>query len=124
MPYSITVDDVLDGFQTSASKVDVAAYIAVVDQADACLTNRGVGVVIGKHMKILGARHLATNANDRGPVTQERAVSGASRTYGSRAPGETGHLETLRTIDQHGCVMATLSRNARVQLRSVGRRAS
>ncbi|MDH5796928.1 MAG: hypothetical protein OEZ19_00045 [Paracoccaceae bacterium] len=124
MSYAITTADVLDGFTTGASTADLDAYIAVADQADTCLTANGVSVAIGKQLKVLGVRHLAANANDRGAVTQERAVSGASRSYSERLGGETGYLQTLRTIDQYGCVMAAINNNARVQLRSVGRRAS
>lgn len=122
MSYAITTSDVLDGFTTGASTADLEAYIAVVDQADTCLTANSVAAAIGKQLKVLGVRHLASNSNDRGAVTQERAVSGASRTYSARAAGETGYLETLRTIDRYGCVLGTLNYNARVQLRSAGRR--
>ena len=124
MSYAITISEVRDGFTTSASDADLTAYIAVADQADACLTANGVATAVGKQLKVLGVRHLAANANDRGAVTQERAVSGASRSYASRAAGETGYLETLRTIDQYGCVLATINSNARIQLRSAGRRSS
>ena len=123
MTYTITEAEVLDNFTTSASTADLAAYIAVVGQADACLTANSVAVAIGKQLKILGVRHLAANANDRGSVTQERAISGASRSYSERKPGETGYLETLRTIDQYGCVMNVVNKNGRIQLRSSGRRA-
>jgi hypothetical protein len=123
MPYVITTAEVLDGFSTSASTADLTAYIAIVDQADACLTANLVSEAIGKQLKILGVRHLAGNANDRGAVTQERAVSGASRNYSERAGGETGYLATLRTIDQYGCVLGTINNNGRIQLRSIGRTA-
>lgn len=124
MSYTITAIEVLDGFSTSASTADLTAYIAIVDQADACLTANSVSAVIGKQLKILGVRHLAANSNERGSVTTERAVSGASRSYAQRAGGETGYLETLRTTDQYGCVIGTLNKNGRLQLRSVGRRSA
>lgn len=123
MPYDITRAEVCDGFSTSASASDLDGYIAVVDQADTCLTAKAVPEDIGKQLKILGVRHLASNANDRGAVTMERAVSGASRMYRTRHSGETGYLETLRTIDSHGCVMGVLNKNSRIQFRAVGRRA-
>lgn len=123
MSYAITTAEVLDGFSTGASTADLNAYIELVDGADACLTAHGVAAAVGKQLKVLGVRHLATSASDRGAVTQERAVSGASRTYAERKGGETGHLQTLRSIDQNGCVVAIINKNARVQLRSVGRRA-
>lgn len=122
MSYAITIAAIKDGFATSASDADLLAYIAVVDQADICLQAHGVPADIGRQLKILGVRHLAANANDRGAVVQERAVSGAARSYSERKPGETGYLETLRTIDKYGCVLGTVNRNASVQLRTVGRR--
>lgn len=123
MSYVVTVPEVLEGFQTGASEADVVGFIYVVDQADACLAANQVEQGVGRRMKILAVRHLLSNSSDRGAVTQERAVSGASRNYKERAAGETGFLETLRTIDKHGCVISTINKNARVQLRSVGRRA-
>lgn len=123
MTYSIAPSDVLDGFSTGASTADLTAYIAVVDQADTCLLANGVDAAIGKQLKILAVRHLAENANSSGVVTSERAVSGAARTYRERKGDETGHLETLRIIDRYGCVLNVINKNARVQLRSVGRRA-
>lgn len=122
--YEITVAQVLDGISTGASEADIAGLIAVVDQADACLTSNSVGALLGRQLKILGVRHLAQSAADRGAVVSERAVSGASRTYAERKGGETGHLATLRSIDQYGCVMSVLNRNARVQFRAVGRRST
>jgi hypothetical protein len=123
MSYVITTPEVLEGFQTGASTADVAGFIAVVDQADNCLARNSVSDVVGRQMKILAVRHLLSNSSDRGAVTQERAVSGASRSYKERVAGETGFLETLRTIDTYGCVMSTINKNQRIQLRSVGRRA-
>lgn len=124
MAYEITTAEVLDGFSTGASISDLTAFIAVVDQADACLTANSVASAVGKQLKVLGVRHLASSANDRGAVTEERAVSGASRRYKDRIGGETGYLETLRTIDQFGCVMAKINANSRIQLRTAGRRSS
>ena len=123
MSYVVTVPEVLDGFSTGATEADVAGFISVVDDANSCLTSNSVPQVVGRRLKILAVRHLLSNSSDRGAVTQERAVSGASRSYRERAAGETGFLETLRTIDKHGCVISVINKNARVQLRSVGRRA-
>lgn len=121
MSYVITTAEVLDGFSTSASTADLEAYIAVVDQADTCLTANAVPAAIGKQLKILGVRHLAEASNDGGSVTQQTSISGASRTFAARRAGETGHLETLRKIDSFGCVMGAISKGALVQIRSVGR---
>lgn len=124
MSWAITISEVKDGFSTSASDADLAAYMALVDQADACLTLKGVHSAVGRQLKILGVRHLATSSSDRGAVVEEQAVSGARRRYNERAGGETGYLQTLRSIDQYGCVLGLVNRNARIQFRSVGRLSS
>lgn len=121
MSYVITTAEVLDGFSTSASTADLEAYIAVVDQADTCLTANAVPASIGKQLKILGVRHLAEASSDGGSVTQQTSISGASRTFAARRAGETSHLETLRKIDSSGCVIGVMSKGSLVQLRSVGR---
>lgn len=121
MPYTITTTQVRDGFTTSASDADLTAYIAIMDQADACLTANGVADAIGMQLKVLGVRHLAGNASDGGDITSERAVSGAQRTYAGRKAGSTGYLDTLRALDQYGCVVGLLSNGGYVQLRAVGR---
>jgi hypothetical protein len=122
MSYVITTSEVLDGFTTSASTADLTAYIAVVDLADTCLTANSVSVPIGKQLKILGVRHLASNA-EGGSVLEERAISGASRKFGERSGGQTSYLDTLRSIDAYGCVMSSISSpTGDIQLRSIGRR--
>lgn len=122
MAATITTADVLDGFSTSASTSDLEAYIAVVDQADACLDANAVPTVIQAQLKVLGVRHLASSASDGGAVTEQTAISGASRKFAERRGGATSYLDTLRSIDTYGCVSATLQKSPGVQLRSVGRR--
>lgn len=122
MAVEITESEVLDGFSTSASSADIAAYIAVVDQADACLDANSVPDAIARQLKILGVRHLATEGSDGGQVTEQRAVSGASRKFAERGGGDTAALSTLRQIDKYGCVIGIVRNNGRVQLRSAGRR--
>lgn len=122
MPYEITVAEVRDGFNTSASDADLTAYIAFAGQADACLEANAVPDAIGKQLKILAVRHLATAASDGGNVVSQRAVSGASRTFQQRRAGETQHLETLRMLDTYGCVMNVVSSGGSVRIMSVGRR--
>lgn len=121
MSYVVTAIEVLYGFSTSASTEDVEAYIAVTDQADDCLTANNVPVAIGKQLKILAVRHLASIGNEKGSVREEQSVSGARRVFMDRKSGETNYLEALRSIDQHGCVLSTVNKNVKVQLRSVGR---
>ena len=122
MPYVITVAEVKDGFSTSASDADITAYIAFADQADECMTLNSVSDAIGKQLKILFVRHIVTSGRDGGSIASERAVSGASRSFGEFAPGQTGYLDTLKRLDRYGCVYSLLENNAPIQLRSVGRR--
>lgn len=122
LDYSITVDRVKSGFTTSASDDDIAGFIAIVGQADQCMTNNNVPGEIGQQLKVLAVRHMATNQRDGGSVTSERAVSGASRSLNAFKAGETGYLDTLRQLDQWGCVYGTIQSNQFIQLRSVGRR--
>lgn len=122
MPYTITIARVRDGFTTTASDADLTGYIAITDQTDACMTSNNVPDAIGQQLKVLAVRHLATNQRDGGSVTSERAVSGAARSYSAFEAGDTGYLDTLRQLDQWGCVYGILSNNEFIQLRSVGRR--
>ena len=120
--YSITTTRVKDGFTTAASDDDIAGFIAVVSQADQCMTDNNVPGEIGQQLKVLAVRHMATNQRDGGSVTSERAVSGASRSYGAYKAGETGFLVTLQQLDRWGCVYGVVQNNQFMQLRSVGRR--
>lgn len=124
MAVTITTSEVLDGFSTAASTADLTAYIAVVDQANACLDANNIPDAIASQLKILGVRHLATNAADGGAVTEQTAVSGASRNFAEKQMGYTSQLETLKSIDKHRCVMNVLSNSPIIQLRSVGRRSA
>lgn len=121
MTYVITTANVRDGFSTAASDADIAAYIAITDQADACLTAKLVPFAIGRQLKILAVRHIAQNATDGGQVVSQTSVSGASRSFAQRGGGETSYLETLRMLDATGCVMALVSRGGRIQMRVSGR---
>lgn len=120
--YAITIAGVLSGFSTGAGTEEIAGAIAVVDQADVCLTNNAISPQLGRYLKTLGARHLLSSATSGGGrVKEEEAVSGARRVYADAKGGESGYMETLRTVDKFGCVIGQLNRNARVQFRSVGR---
>lgn len=122
MSYTITICQVKDGFRTSASDSDLDGYIAIAGQADACLTANNVDRAVGQMLKILFVRHVATNARDGGAVTSEKAVSGASRSFAEYDRGDTGYLDTLRSLDQYGCVYALTQQGGFMQLRSIGRR--
>lgn len=121
MPYTITVAEVKDGFSTSASDSSITAYITLVDQADACMTAQGVPDAIGQQLKILAVRHLLTSERDGGAIMSERAVSGASRSFGQFKAGETGYLNNLKMLDKWGCVYGVVSNNTGIGLLVVGR---
>lgn len=123
MAYDITADEVKCDFATGASNTEVEGFIAVVDQANACLTANSVSEAIGRTMKITAVRALLREAGG-GEVIEERAVSGASRKYADKKTSQNSYMTTLRSIDKFGCVMATISKGASVQMRSVGRRYS
>lgn len=120
MTLAITIEAVKANFATPASDADITSVIAIVDQADVCLSNKGVSDEVGQYLKVLGARHLLETMYSQGQVISERAVSGASRAYSKRPGQDTGHMAALRAADKFGCVMATVTNNARVQFRSVG----
>lgn len=124
MPYTITIEQVKDGFTTSASDADLTAYIIFADQADECLTNNSVADALGQQLKILAVRHMATIQRDGGAITSERAVSGASRSFSSFRAGDTSYKDLLRQIDATGCVYGLVTQNGFLQLRSVGRRSN
>lgn len=120
MTMVITVSQVRDGFVTPASDATIAGYIAVVDQADACLTDKSVPDAVGQAAKIAGVRYMCVlgSASSKGKITMEKAVSGSSRSF-SDDSGQ--YLEQLRVIDGSGCVYALLNKNQRIALLSIGR---
>lgn len=120
MPYTITVTQVKDGFTGNASDADIAAYIAMADQADECLALNTVPDAVGQRLKVLFVRHTASQQRDGGAVTSERAVSGASRSYAADQRGDSGYLDLLRQLDQTGCVYRLASNNGFVQFRTIG----
>ena len=124
MTYAITIADVKDGFTTPVADSDLEGFIAIADTADACLQRNDVAQAIGQQLKRLFVRHMATLQRDGGSVTNEKAVSGASRSYGDLRYGETGYLNTLKRLDSTGCVYGLAVSNAPIQMRSIGRRPS
>ena len=120
MPYVITYEDVTDGFSSSASQADIDAYIAITDIADTCLAANGVPDVVGQRLKVIAVRHMVQEA-DGGQVTQQRAVSGASRSFAQRGDGSTGQLALLKSLDKWGCVYRIVSNSAPVWIGAVGR---
>lgn len=121
MPYVIDIAAVKDGFSTTLSDVMLNGIIAVVNQADACMTRKNVPDELGIALKLAAARHFATINRDGGSVISEHAVSGASRAYSQQRNGETGFLDFIRTADSFGCVYRVVSQNGYIQLRSIGR---
>ena len=124
LDYSLTVDRVKDGFSTQLSNEDLAGLIAIMDQADACLTTNGVHADIGRQLKVLGVRHIATmipKTSSGGRIISERAISGASRAFQqSTSIRGSFYGDVLSQIDQTGCVVRLIENNAPVMFRSVG----
>ncbi len=121
--YPITAAEVRDGLTgVSVSDTDMAGLIAFADTADTCLRNNNVEQALGQTLKRLFIRHIATTQRDGGSVTNERAVSGASRSYSDMGGDKTGYLDTLKRLDRWGCVYGLAVSNTPIQLRSIGRR--
>lgn len=126
MATTITISDIKDGFTTSLSDDQINLAIAVVDQANTCLDANSVSSDIQKALKIYGARHiLSMQANSgRGEVTSESAPSGASRSFASRKVDSSPFYSLLKQLDKYGCVIGQLENEARISIRSVGRKRS
>lgn len=124
LDYSITVTRIRDGFSTELGNEDLSGLIAIMDQADACLTANGVNADIGRQMKVLGVRHIATmmpKTASGGRVISERAVSGASRAFQqSTSIRGSFYGDVLSQIDKTGCVVRLIENNAPIMFRSVG----
>lgn len=125
MPYVITASDVKEGYTTSASDTEVDALIAFMDQADACLTANAVIDGLGKHLKILGVRHMLalTESNGSGKAVSEKSASGASRTFSDRmgkGPEATSFGTLLTQLDRTRCVIGLFSNDQPVLLKSIG----
>jgi hypothetical protein len=108
MSYEITSADVTDGMNGAFAAGDVAAYIAIADTADDCMTAKGVPPVIGERLKVLYVQHMLVTATGSGGgvATSVSSASGASRSHASRKAGTSGFLDALKGLDQWGCVMA------------------
>lgn len=120
--YVITVADVKDGFETSASDTEIQSYIAFVDQADPCLTANNVADEIGQAVKIAGVRYLLSlgSSSSAGRVKSQRAVSGASRTFDSDM-GSDDFMKQIEILDQYRCVLRVLNTNQKAAFMTIGR---
>jgi hypothetical protein len=122
--YAISVARVRDGFNTKASEEDIAAFISIVDQADACLTNNSIPTTVGRQLKILATRHmlvLAQTSDSGGKIISERAISGASRSFQQSTTVRASHYgDLLKQLDKTGCVLRLIENNAPIMFRSVG----
>jgi len=119
----VTIAEVKDGFATDASDEQIELALAIVDQADECLTKNEVTEAIAVALKVYAVRHiLVMQANaGRGEVRGETAPSGASRQYASYTGGHgSKFLELVRQIDRWGCVRRVLERQQTMYLQAVG----
>ena len=115
MPYEITSADIEAGG-------DFADLIYWADTADACMTAKGVPDALGRTLKIYLVKHVL-QLERGGSVSSETAVSGASRSFATVSGLQgTSYVNLLSQMDSVGCVLALISNNGMVQLRSAGRR--
>ena len=106
--YSITAAEVAVFIPVSVEMA--AAFIAVVDQADACLEGASVEQELGKTLKRLAVAHMVflTQNSGRGAVTSEGAPSGASRGFAAwSGKGVSGSPfgSMIDGLDASGCLV-------------------
>lgn len=122
MAVVITVADVKQ-LPAAASIPDaiISGYIAVVDQADACLDANSVPDDVQTALKLNAVWHLV-ELSLRGGVTSESSPTGASRSYTmSQGLASTPYGQILQTIDQYGCVTGLVSKTGNTMFfRAVG----
>ncbi len=125
--YGVLVEDVRNGFPTSAADFDIRSLIKWADRADGCLEGAGVEWEVGALLKIYAVRHaLSMTANGgMGQVTQQSSASGASRSFrafdGTKL-GSTPAGAMLEEMDTSGCVSGLFSGSPSMFMCSVGPR--
>lgn len=123
MAVTITIDEVKDGFDTSASDDEINLAITIIDQAGACLDRNSVPDDIQRALKLYGVRHIMVMQDNsgRGTVTSETAPNGASRSYGQWKGAEgTPYRGLLNQLDRYGCVTSLLDNSNKLGVWSVG----
>lgn len=123
MTYAITAQDVTQALQGAFDPAEVAAYIAIADTADACMSGRDVPADVGRQLKVLFVRHMLTLAtgDGAGVATSVSSASGASKSSAQRMAGTSGFGDALKGLDRWGCVWGLLaSAKPAVQIRSFG----
>jgi len=110
MTYAITAHDVTEGLDGAFSISEIAAYIAMADTTDACMSANGVPGVFGQRLKVLFVRHMLTLAtgSGAGAATSVSSASGASRSHAAREANSTGFGDALKDLDRWGCVYGLL----------------
>lgn len=108
MAVTISASDVTTAYPATAA-VDstmMDGFIALVDQADACLDANGVSVVLQTSIKVAAVAHLATQSIDQSSVKSAGSATGASVTY--KDSRTTPQWALLKSLDQYGCVTSLL----------------
>ena len=123
MTYAIGLHDVTNGIDGTFNADEIAAYIALADDADACMMAKGVPGVFGQRLKVLFVRHMLTlgTGSGSGAVTSVSSASGASRSHAARDAKSSGFGDALKDLDRWGCVYGLLRAGKPAAiLRSVG----
>ena len=108
MAVTITASDVTTAYPATAS-VDstmMDGFIALVDQADACLDANGVSDDLQKSIKVAGVAHLASKSLDQSGVKSAGSATGANVTY--KDSHTTPQWALLKSLDQYACVTSLL----------------
>lgn len=122
MAVTITAADV-QSYGITGAEAMIDGYIALVDQADACLDKNEVPDETQRLLKINAVAHLMTLAQG-GQIKSQSAPSGASRTFATPTGGGfnlTNWGSMLKALDRYGCITGLIENDkARPLVMSVG----
>ena len=107
MAVTITLSDVRAEYpQNQSSDTMLNAFIATVDNADACLDANGVPDAIQTALKLLGVGVIIESTY--GTVSSEQSANGSRVDYESDSQGL---LSQLKAIDSFGCIQSVIKSN-------------
>lgn len=122
MAVTITTAEVKDGFSTTVPDSEIALWITLVDQADACLDKNSVADDVQKILKLTAVRHLLWSQSNqgKGTVTSQTAPSGASQSFGQWKGDGSPYWDTLKMADVTGCVRGVIDNKSQMQFMTIG----
>lgn len=107
MAVTITLSDVRAEYpNTQASDTMLAAFVATIDAADACLDANGVPDAVQTALKLLGVGVIIESTY--GTVSSETSANGSSVSY---KDGSQGLVSQLKAIDSFGCIQSVIKSN-------------